>query len=109
MALTVIALNVLALIILAPVILPPVPPPLTMLPPYTLPAALTNPAVKILPAVILLVTLNPVGVNTATLPTVLTEIVTLELAPDIATLLLPLNIVLLDVVTPVNNAPLPRI
>ena len=51
-----VALNILADTRLAPVILPPDPPALIIVLAYTLPLALTNPAVKMLPAVILPVT-----------------------------------------------------
>ena len=74
-----------------------------------------NPAVRIFPPVILPLPvivpsiLTPVGENTATLPIVLTEIVTLALADAIVTLLFPLLMLLDEVLTPVNKAPLPKI
>jgi hypothetical protein len=74
-----------------------------------------NPAVRIFPPVILPLPvivpsiLTPVGENTATLPIVLTETVTLALADAIITLLFPLLMLLDEVLTPVNKAPLPKI
>ena len=74
----------------------PVPPVLRNPNPVTLPLALIAPA-----------TFNPVGVNTATLPTPLTPTVTLPLDVGMATLLVPLLIVVGVPLNPVSNAPLP--
>ena len=81
----------------------------------TLPVALTNPAVNTLAPVTLPLTLNkpvmysPVVANTATLPVPPTPTVIFPPALTTVTLLLPLLILATDVITPVNNAPLPRI
>jgi len=128
------AVNVTAETTLAPVILP-CGPVVVKLAPVTLPVAETIPPVKILPPIILPVpesappepraikvlaeilpvaltipvTLSPVGVNTATLPTPLTATVTLALAEAMDTFEVPLLILFELVLTPVNNAPLPKI
>ena len=73
-----------------PEIAPP-DPEVEILPATTLPVAVTLPAM-----------LKPVGVNTATLPTVDTEIVTLALAESIFKLLPPLTTLLTEVIMPVN-------
>ena len=88
-------------------------PAVVILPAVALPVALINPAVKILPPVTLPLavtapnTLTPVGVNTATLPIVLTDIVTLAFADPIFRLLLPFITFDTLVIMPVNWLPLP--
>ena len=105
---------------LPPVILPdadiPPPPPLNVRAlPYTLPVADINPAVNKLPPVTLPFamtvpnTLTPVGENTATLPIVLTDIVTLAFAAAIFKLLPPFTTLDTLVIIPVNWLPLPKI
>ena len=80
------------------------------LPAVTLPAAVIDPLVKIFPlACTVPATLVPTGENTATLPTPLTLTVMLALAEAMSTLLVPLLILATLVITPVNNAPLPKI
>ena len=70
-------------------------PPITLAADVIVEVADINPAVNMLPPVILPlaetspVTYSPVGANTATLPTPLTDIVTLAAAAEILTLLLP--------------------
>ena len=90
-------------------------PAVVILPAVAFPVAEINPAVVIFPPVTLPLavtvpnTLTPVGVNTATLPTVLTEIVTLALAAPIFKLLPPFTTFETEVIMPVNWLPLPRI
>ena len=85
------------------------------LPAVTLLVAVIDPLVSKLPPVMLPLacsvpaTLAPTGENTATLPTPLTPTVTLALADPMATLLVPLLMLATLVITPVNNAPLPKI
>ena len=90
-------------------------PPVRIFPPITLPGADMPPPdpldINVLPYT-LPVTLNPVGVNTATLPTPLTPTVTLPLDVDMVTLLVPLAIFAPPpppLVIPVKKAPLPKI
>ena len=73
-------------------------PPVRTLPPVTLPDALTTP-----------VTYAPVLAKTATLPVPSTP--TVILPPELTTVTfdVPLLILATLVITPVNNAPLPRI
>ena len=73
-------------------------PAVNKLPPVTLPLTLNKPA-----------TYSPVGANTTTLPTPLTDIVTLAAAAEILTLLLPLVTFDTLVIMPVNCEPLPSI
>ena len=109
------ALTVFAVITLAPAILPPDPAPVIKLPPVMLPVADINPPVMMLPPVILPlalstpVTYSPVVANTATLPVPPTPTETLPPELTTVTLLVPLLIFATDVITPVNNAPLPKI
>ena len=70
----------------------------TKLPPVTLPVALISP-----------VTYSPVVANTATLAVPPTPTVTLPPELTIVTLLVPLLMLATDVITPVSNAPLPKI
>ena len=91
----------------------------TKLPPVTLPvvdtdAAETAPAVTTLPpvtlplALISPVTYSPVVANTATFDVPPTPTVTLPPELTTVTLLVPLLMLATDVITPVSNAPLPR-
>ena len=91
------------------------------------PVALTDPAVNTLPPalIVLLVSIfppitlplpvivpnteTPVGVNTTTLPTLLTLIVTLALAVLIFKLLPPFTTLDTEVIMPVSCEPLPKI
>ena len=66
-------------------------PAVTTLPPVTLPLALNKPVIY-----------SPVGANTATLPTPLTDTVMFAAAAAILTLLLPFVTFDTDVITPVN-------
>ena len=72
-------------------------PPVNTLPPVTLPLALTTP-----------VTYAPVLANTATFDVPSTLTVTLALAAAMFTFDVPLLILATDVITPVSNAPLPK-
>ena len=72
-------------------------PAVTMLPPVTLPDALISP-----------VTYSPVVANTATFDVPPTPTVTLPPELTTVTLLVPLLILATLVITPVNNAPLPK-
>ena len=108
------ALTVFAVITLAPAILPPEPAPVIKLPPVILPVAEINPPVNKLPLVMLPlalstpVTYSPVVANTAMFDVPPTPTETLPPELTTVTLLVPLLMLSTDVITPVNNAPLPR-
>ena len=83
-------------------------PAVNMLPPVTLPVAVISPVVVKLPPLILPLAvivpniLTPYGENTAILPTVLTDIVTLAFAAAIFKLLPPFTTLDTEVIMPVN-------
>ena len=88
-------------------------PPVSKLPPVTVPVELINPPVNTLAPVMLPLALSkpviysPVVANTATFDVPLTLIVTLAFAAPMSTFDVPLVMAFTDVIIPVKQAPLP--